>query len=81
MSEGVCDASSGAQRCCELGGLRHPNAKLQPSASTIHVLNVLVALELPSLAPSPTFSETLYAEAPLKIPLIPLYTLTATYRI
>ncbi len=81
MSEGVCDTSSGAERCCELGALNHPNAKLQPSASTIHVLSVLVALALSSLAPPPTFSQALYAEAPLKIPLIPLYTLTATYRI
>jgi len=81
MSEGVCDAGSGAERCCELGQLSHPTAKLQPSASVTHVLNVVAALALPSLAPSPTFSQALYAKAPLKIPLIPLYTLTATYRI
>ncbi len=81
MAEGVCDASSGAERCCELSQLNHPNAKPQPSASATHVLDVLAALALPSLAPPPTFSQALYAEAPLKLPLIPLYTLTATYRI
>ena len=80
MSEGVCDAGSGAERCCELGQLNHPNAKVQPSRSATHVLNVLGALALPSLAPPP-FSEALHAQAPLKIPLIPLYMLTATYRI
>lgn len=81
MSEGVCDDSSGAERCCELGQLNHPNAKLQASQSATHVLNVLAALALPLLAPPPTFSQALYAEAPLKIPLIPLYAFTATYRI
>lgn len=81
MSEGACDSGSGAARCCKLGELSHPNAKLQPSASATHVLNVVAVLALPSLAPPPTFSEALYAEAPLKIPLIPSYTLTATYRI
>jgi|SRR5436309_856725 len=80
MAEGVCDAGSGAGRCCELGQLNHPNAKVQPSRSATHVLNVLGALALPSLAPPP-FSEALHAQAPLKIPLIPLYMLTATYRI
>lgn len=80
-SAGVCHDSSGAERCCELGQLNHPNAKLQPPMSAPHVLNVLAALALPSLAPPLTFSEALDAEAPLKIPLIPSYTLTATYRI
>jgi len=81
MSEGVCDAGSGAERCCELGQLNHPKARPQASASATHVLNVLGALALPSLAPPPPFSLALHAEAPLKIPLIPLYMLTATYRI
>ena len=81
IAGGACDTGSGAERCCELGRLNHPNAKLQPSTSATHVLNVLAALALPSLAPPPTFSQALYAEAPLKIPLIPSYTLTATYRI
>ena len=81
MAEGACDTGSGAERCCELGRLNHPNAKLQPSASATHVLSVVAALLLPSLAPPPSFSQALYAEAPLKIPLIPLYTFTATYRI
>lgn len=80
MSEGVCDAGSGAARCCQLGELNHPNAKLQSSVSATHVLNV-AALTLPSLAPPPAFSHGFYSEAPLKIPSIPLYTLTATYRI
>ena len=81
MSEGVCDAGSGAERCCELGQLSHPTARPQASRSATHVLNVLGALVLPSLAPPPPSSPALHAEAPLKIPLIPLYILTATYRI
>ena len=83
MSEGVCGDDSGAARCCELGALNHPNAKLQPSASATHVLNVVAALTLPSLAlpQAASHSFSLYPEASLKVPSIPLYTLTATYRI
>jgi hypothetical protein len=81
MSEVVGDAGSGAERCCQLGALNHPNAKLQSSASGTHVLYVLAALTPLSLAPPRAFSRASYSEAPLKIPSIPLYTLNATYRI
>ena len=80
MFEGVSDTDSGAARCCELGALNHPNAKLQSFASATHVLNAVAALTLPSLAPPPALSHGFYSETPLKIPSIPLYTLTATYR-
>ena len=81
MSEGVGDAGSGAERCCQLGALNHPSAKLQSSASGTHVLYVVAALTPLSLAPPRAFSRGSYSEAPLKIPSIPLYTLNATYRI
>lgn len=81
MSEGACNADSGAAHCCELGALNHPNAKLQPCASATHALNVVTTLTLSSLAPPPAFSHGFYFEAGLKIPPLPLYTLTATYRI
>jgi len=81
ISERVCDADSGAARCCELGAMNHPNAKPQSSASATHVLNVVAALTVPSLAPLPALSCGFYAESPLKIPSISMYTLTATYRI
>lgn len=83
MSEGACDTGSGAERCCELGQLNHPNAKPQASTSATHVLNVVAALTLLSMALPQTASHSfsLYLEASLKVPPIPLYTLTATYRI
>ncbi len=81
MSDGVCDAGSGSARCCELGELNHPNAKLPSSPSVTNVLTTVAALTLSSLAPPPMFSQGFYSEAPVKIPLRPLYTLTAAYRV
>ena len=81
MSEGSCDSDSDAAHCCELGALNHPNAKLQPPASATHVLRVVSSLPVPLIAPLPVSSDDFYSEAPLKIPPIPLYALTATYRI
>jgi hypothetical protein len=81
MSEGIGDAGSGAERCCELGALNHPNAKLQSSASGTHVLYGVAALTPLSLAPPRAFSHASSSGVPLKIPSIPLYTLNATYRI
>ena len=83
MSEGVCDDDSGATRCCELGALNYPNARLQSSAVVTHALHVVAVLTLLSLAlPQPvSHSFSLYPEASLKVSSIPLYTLTATYRI
>lgn len=83
ISEGACDTGSGAERCCELGQLTHPNAKLQASASATHVLNVFAAFTILSLAlpQAASHSFSLYPEASLRVPSLPLYTLTATYRI
>jgi hypothetical protein len=81
MSEGVGDVGSGAERCCQLGTLNHPNAKLQSSASATHVLCVVAALTLLSPAPLPAFSRASYLGVLLRIPSISLYTLNATYRI
>lgn len=83
MSEGACDTGSDAEHCCELGQLHHPNAKLQASTSATHVVSVVAALTLLSLAlpQAASHSFNLYPEASLKVPSIPLYILTATYRI
>jgi hypothetical protein len=83
MSEGVCDSDSGAARCCELGALNYPNARVQSSPSVTHALHVVAAVTLLSLAlpQAASHSFRLYPEAALKVPSIPLYALTATYRI
>ncbi len=74
-------APCGADQCCEQGRLNYPTIKAQSSASATIVLPVAPVIALPPSTPASTFAERAVWEAALKIPLRPLYTLTATYRI
>jgi hypothetical protein len=64
MSEGIGDAGSGAERCCQLGALNHPNATLQSSASGTHVLYVVAALTALLTSAPPAFSHVSYTGCP-----------------
>ena len=74
-------APGDADHCCEHGRLIYPKIKAQSSASATILLPLAPAIVLAPSTPANTFVEHAIWGAPLKIPLRPLYTLTASYRI
>lgn len=74
-------SSSNAQQCCHQGQLNYPTANAQASASLAHASFVVMGVAAPWLAPFMPRMLEVSQEPLLKLPITPLYSLTAAYRI
>lgn len=77
----IYGASNGAAKCCELGSLNYPKVKPQPASAVTTILPLISTMAVATLVPTTTRSQQVDAKTLLKIPLVPLYTLYASYRI
>jgi len=78
---GISGADKGAEMCCELGSLSYPKVNPQSSPALAIVLPFISTITIATLVPTTTHFREVDAKTLLKIPLIPLYTLNANYRI
>jgi hypothetical protein len=78
---GVSGNDAGAARCCEFGRLNYPGVRVKSVVSATRVLPIVAVIAVYALTPAAAFSQPVDWWTPLKVPLIPLYLLTATYRI
>lgn len=70
-----------AANCCKLGRLAYPTIKPQSSACVARALPLVSMIPISSFEQPARFVHEFHGKTPPSIPVIPLYALTATYRI